>query len=170
MVLDEPTNDLDLLTLNKLEEFLDNFSGCLIIVSHDRYFMDKLVDHLFVFEGEGKVRDFWGPYSEWKAQKEEDEAAEKKNKVAKVEKKRVEQKVQSSSSDKAKLGFKEKYELEQLDKEVPLLEEQVASLQAKLGESSLPYEEIQDASEKLGLLTGELEEKMYRWMVLDERR
>ncbi|NCG30751.1 MAG: ATP-binding cassette domain-containing protein [Bacteroidetes bacterium] len=170
LVLDEPTNDLDLLTLNKLEEFLDNFSGCLIIVSHDRYFMDKLVDHLFVFEGEGKVRDFWGPYSEWKAQKEEDEAAEKKNKVAKVEKKRVEQKVQSSSSDKAKLGFKEKYELEQLDKEVPLLEEQVASLQAKLGESSLPYEEIQDASEKLGLLTGELEEKMYRWMVLDERR
>ncbi|MBT6382652.1 MAG: ABC-F family ATP-binding cassette domain-containing protein [Flavobacteriales bacterium] len=170
LVLDEPTNDLDLLTLNKLEEFLDNFSGCLIIVSHDRYFMDKLVDHLFVFEGEGKVRDFWGPYSEWKAQKEEDEAAEKKNKVAKVEKKRVEQKVQSSSSDKAKLGFKEKYELEQLDKEVPLLEEQVASLQAKLGESSLSYEEIQDASEKLGLLTGELEEKMYRWMVLDERR
>ena len=133
LILDEPTNDLDLLTLQKLEEFLENFGGCLLIVSHDRYFLDKLVDHLFIFEGDGLIKDFWGPYSEYKEFRE----LEAKNggaETARVLESELEE-VQAvtkaaETKPKAKMSFKDKFELEQLDKEIPKLEAEKAELAA----------------------------------------
>lgn len=161
LILDEPTNDLDLLTLNVLEEFLESFPGCLIIVSHDRYFMDKLIDHLFIFEGDGKVADFPGTYSqyrEWKI----DKAEELKNKVEKapVEKKKEE-------PVKQKLTGKYKHEYEQLEKQISQLEKEKEELERKLS-SGLEYAELEEATKKIGELIKLIDEKTTRWIELSE--
>lgn len=172
LILDEPTNDLDLLTLQKLEEFLSNFGGCLLVVSHDRYFLDKLVDHLFIFEGGGKIKDFWGPYSEYREVREaeeQDAKQEKKQKSAEV--KEVAATTDSTDDQKLKkLSFNEQRELQQLDDEVPQLEAEKAQLEKELQDASLSYEAIQKASDRIAEVVALLDEKTMRWLELDERR
>jgi len=165
LILDEPTNDLDLLTLQKLEEFLENFAGCLIVVSHDRYFLDKLVDHLFVFKGNAEIKDFWGPYSEYK-QAVLKEASDKKKSPEKPALKPVLE--TKKSSPKKKLSYKEKYEFEQLEKEIPQLELKKKSLEEKLQDTNLPFDELQQIASELGEIGDDLDEKSMRWMELDE--
>lgn len=164
LILDEPTNDLDLLTLQKLEEFLENFGGCLMVVSHDRYFLDKLVDHLFIFKGEGEIKDFWGPYSEWKEKQKQEEQA--KQQVARKED--ATQTTAQKPKEKKKLSYKEKREYELLDQEIPALEKEKGELTEKIQDPNLPYEELAKASERLTEITDQLDEKMMRWMELDE--
>ncbi len=167
LVLDEPTNDLDLPTLSVLENFLDNYQGCLLIVSHDRYFMDRLVDHMFVFEGNGKIRDFPGNYSHyriWQKEEErkeaEEKAAQKKEEAAKVE--------QQKPKEKKKLSYKEQREFEQIEKDLPKLEQEKADLTEKMTNPDLPYEELEAVSKRMQELTEELEEKELRWLELSE--
>jgi ATP-binding cassette subfamily F protein uup len=148
LILDEPTNDLDLLTLQTLEEFLIHFKGCLVVVSHDRYFMDKLVDHLFVFEGDGEVKDFSGNYREWREQVTEDELALKKKQKQLLSDQKNEKNVEESNSTNAnqsklkKKSFKEKYEFEQLQNEIAHLEKEKQDLNEKLAASKGSHDEI----------------------------
>lgn len=158
LILDEPTNDLDLLTLNKLEEFLTQFQGCLIIVSHDRYFMDKLCNHLFIFEGEGKIKDVYTSYSEYrKNQSQKPKPKTAPNSSQKVEKK------------KNKISFKEKYEYEQLEKEITQLESRKKELEVEILKENLTFDTINQLSDELGQLMDSLDEKSMRWMELDEK-
>ncbi len=165
LILDEPTNDLDLLTLQKLEEFLENFGGCLIVVSHDRYFLDKLVDHLFVFKGNAEIQDYWGPYSAYKlsltkAASEQKKAPEKQASAPIAQEKK--------EAPKKKLSFKDKFEFEQLEKDIPLLEAKKKVLEAKLQDTNLPFEQLQKISSELGALSESIDEKTMRWLELDE--
>lgn len=167
LVLDEPTNDLDLPTLSVLENFLDNFAGCLVIVSHDRYFMDRLVDHMFVFEGDGEVRDFPGNYSHyriWQKEQERKEAEEKAAQKKQEETKTTEQK----PKEKKKLSYNEKREFEQLEKELPALEKEKAELTEKMSSADLPYDELESMGKRLQEITDELDEKEMRWLELSE--
>jgi len=167
LILDEPTNDLDIVTLNVLEDFLEDFQGCLIVVTHDRYFMDKLVDHLFVFEGDGKIKDYTGRYTDYRLELKEREAIEKEaEKQKNAPQTVVEQPKQEQP--KTKLSFKEKYELEQIEKELPQLEEQKEKLIAQLADSSTNHEELTKLTQKLGYVTKQLDEKADRWLVLSE--
>jgi ATP-binding cassette subfamily F protein uup len=165
LILDEPTNDLDLLTLNILEDFLAHFKGCLLIVSHDRYFMDKLVDHLFIFEGEGVVRDFNGTYLEWREEKEENEKKE-------IRKTREEKKELKSASaeppEKKKFSFKEKFEFEQLGKEIELLEKEKATLTEWMNSGNGNHTELMQWASRLQEVTMLIEEKSLRWLELSE--
>lgn len=167
LILDEPTNDLDLPTLAVLEHFLGEYQGCVMIVSHDRYFMDRLVDHLFVFEGEGEVRDFPGNYTQyrlWLKEQEELTAKEAENKVVLPEAASM----TSSTAVKKKMGFKEKREFELLEKEMPLLEEEKQTLTNQMSSGSLPFEELQKISNRMIEITRLLEEKEMRWLELSE--
>ncbi|GEP94796.1 ABC-F family ATP-binding cassette domain-containing protein [Chitinophaga cymbidii] len=161
LVLDEPTNDLDLPTLNILEEFLQNYQGCIIIVSHDRYFMDKLVDHLFVFEGDGEVRDFPGNYSQYR----EWEKDQEKIKAPEVV---VEEKTKEPENKARKMSFKEKRELELLEKEIESLENEKKQLDAQLADGSLPYDQLESASRRIGEVMQLLDDKGMRWLELSE--
>ncbi len=163
LILDEPTNDLDLLTLNKLEEFLLQFSGCLIIVSHDRYFMDKLTDHLFVFKGEGIIKDEYCSYSEYR---EKQLIEEKKNKdqAAQIKLATVDKEVKKTK----KISFKDKFEYEQLEKEIELLEMSKKKLEEELVVDGLSFQDINKKSDELGKVILELDEKTMRWLELDE--
>ena len=163
LILDEPTNDLDLLTLNKLEEFLLQFSGCLIIVSHDRYFMDKLTDHLFVFKGEGIIKDEYCSYSEYR---EKQLIEEKKNKdqAAQIKLATVDKEVKKTK----KISFKDKFEYEQLEKEIELLEMSKKKLEEELVVEGLSFQDINKKSDELGKVILELDEKTMRWLELDE--
>jgi ATP-binding cassette subfamily F protein uup len=165
LILDEPTNDLDLLTLATLEEFLLHFNGCLLLVSHDRYFMDKLVDHLFVFEGDGEVRDFNGTYSEYRDDLEERQSSKKK------EIQRSKASVENSSTApaaKKKLSFKEKSEMDRLEKELADLETEKSALMEQLNDSSAGHERLQQSAQRLELLLQEVEVKSMRWLELAE--
>lgn len=162
LILDEPTNDLDLLTLQTLEDYLQFFAGCLIIVSHDRYFMDKLVDHLFVVEGDGVVRDFPGNHSEYRAQLDIELKTEKQ-----VEKELNPRAAKEKST--TKLSYKEKYELEQLDNVIPQLEKEKKLLEEKFTTTS-NHEELIQLSERLGKISEELDEKSFRWLELQEKQ
>lgn len=165
LVLDEPTNDLDLATLGVLENFLSEYTGCLLIISHDRYFMDRLVDHLFVFEGEGIVRDFPGNYSEYRiAQREEEKKAVKAEAAAPKEAPATE----SKPAAKKKLSFKEQRELEQIEKDMPELENEKESITKKMSDASLPYDQLQQLSNRMIEITNLLEEKEMRWLELSE--
>ncbi|MDF1672418.1 MAG: ABC-F family ATP-binding cassette domain-containing protein [Vicingaceae bacterium] len=166
LILDEPTNDLDIITLNVLEEFLMDFPGCLMIVSHDRYFMDKLVDHLFVFEGEGKVKDFIGKYNDYRLALKNNPTKEIKVTNQPV-KKNVEEVVVPSQS-KTKLSYKEKVEFEQLEKDIPLLESKKVELNNLLVENTSNHEEIMKITDELGQVSTELDEKSDRWLALSE--
>jgi ATP-binding cassette subfamily F protein uup len=175
LVLDEPTNDLDLVTLTVLEDFLEQYNGCVIIVSHDRYFMDKLVDHLFVFEGDGVIEDFPGNYSEWRV------AAVKRKRDASREKKElanpapVKETIAAQpatkpavTEKKRKLSFKEKFEFEKLEKEIPELEKTKNYLNEQINSGALPYEELNKAILQLGEVSKQLETKEIRWLELSE--
>ncbi len=173
LILDEPTNDLDIATLTVLEDFLQSFSGCLLIVSHDRYFMDKLVDHVFALQGDGKVKDFPGNYTDFRIWADAQELlqvpAKKEKTTAAKEKTPSEKKPEprSETAPKKKAGFKEKFEYEQLEKEIPLLESKKKDLEDSLSRS-LPYDEISRISKELESLNGQLEEKGLRWLELSE--
>ncbi|WP_394970810.1 ABC-F family ATP-binding cassette domain-containing protein [uncultured Croceitalea sp.] len=163
LILDEPTNDLDIVTLNVLESFLLDFPGCLIVVSHDRYFMDKIVDHLFVFKGEGQVENFPGNYSDYRAYESSKvlEEREQKNTTEKTE--RVNWKEKGSSN---KLSFNEQKEYNRLEKEIQQLEEKKEKLQLKFTNGSLSGDEINTLSVELGQLDTKIEEKTERWFEL----
>jgi ATP-binding cassette subfamily F protein uup len=173
LVLDEPTNDLDLPTLSILEDFLQGFPGCVIIVSHDRYFMDKIVDHLFVFEGDGEVRDFPGNYSqyrEWDKEKGEREKEEKKNPPAEV-KPPVQEKVVVAAAPVVparKMSFKEKRELELLEKEIADLETEKKGIDSQLAGGTIPYDQLEPLSRRVGEVIKLLDEKGMRWLELSE--
>jgi len=166
LILDEPTNDLDLLTLNKLEDFLENFGGCLVIVSHDRYFMDQLVDSLFVFEGEGKIREFLGTYSDYRDELEERERSEREQKT---EAKKIDaRREQEQTQEKKKLTYKERLEYAQLEKDIAALEKEKKELEATLHEGNSDYEALQKMSLRIGEIIQLSEAKTLRWMELAE--
>ena len=164
LILDEPTNDLDLLTLNKLEEFLLQFGGCLIIVSHDRYFMDKLTDHLFVFQGDGIIKDEYCSYSELR-EKQILEEKESKNAYKQKAVKVVEE---APKKEKKKFSFKEKFEYDSLEKEIETLEAEKKQLETDLLVEGISFQQINELSEKLGIAMNSIDEKSIRWMELDE--
>lgn len=169
LILDEPTNDLDLATLGVLENFLSEYQGCLLIVSHDRYFMDRLVDHLFVFEGDGVVRDFPGNYSDYRIwQKEEERKSAGNNQQSAVSKEEAVQSVETKAPAKKKLSYKEQRELEQLEKELPELEQEKETITQQMGEAALPYDQLQKLSTRILEITHLLEEKEMRWLELSE--
>jgi ABC transport system ATP-binding/permease protein len=163
LVLDEPTNDLDILTLNVLEEYLANFNGCVMVVTHDRFFLDKIVDHLFVFQGNAKIKDFPGNYSIWK---DYSEAQEQKRKAIQKAKEPVIEK--PSREKKPGLTYKEKKELEQLEKELLALEKEKADIEASFNDGRLSPEELVKSSERLGEIIEEINIKSNRWIDLSE--
>lgn len=164
LVLDEPTNDLDIVTLQILEEYLQDFPGCVIVVSHDRYFMDKVVDHLLVFKGEGEIKDFPGNYTqyrEWQAlQPKETSAGQKPNKIS-VD-------TRGERETKRKMSFKEKREFEQLEKDIAALEDEKKQIEEALSSGTLSVEDITQMSRRLPVLNDELDEKSMRWLELSE--
>ena len=173
LVLDEPTNDLDIVTLNILEEYLQSFKGCVIVVSHDRYFMDKVVDHLMVFKGNAELKDFPGNYTdfrEWNELIEEQEREEKKAAKAGLQNAKVEAaKPEPVAKEKAKkLSFKEKQEFEALEKEIPALEAEKADIENQLASGTLSSDEIIKASQRFGELGDIIDEKTMRWLELSE--
>ena len=162
LIFDEPTNDLDLPTLTVLESFLAQFQGCLIIVSHDRYFMDKIVDHLLVFEGEGKIKDFIGSFTEYRDQQAQNKNT-KKNEPAKP----TEEKQTKNTNSKRKLSFKEQKELENIEKEMPVLKEKQDEILEKLNNET-DYNIISELSQQLEETTSQLEAHEMRWLELQE--
>lgn len=164
LILDEPTNDLDLPTLAVLEQFLDDYPGCILLVSHDRYFMDRLVDHLFVFEGEGVVRDFPGNYTQYRLQQKKAEA--EKTQSAKAVQQNIS--VKEPETQKKKINFKDKRAFELLGEEIAQLEEEKKRLTAQLSTGNLSFDEINTTSEKLTTIISLLEEKEIRWLELSE--
>ena len=163
LVLDEPTNDLDIKTLQVLEEYLQDFPGCVIIVSHDRYFMDKVVDHLLVFKGGGEVQDFPGNYTQYRQWSQLSSQTDVK--AAPAEKK---EKPAYRSETKRKLSYKEKTEFEQLGKDIAALEAEQAEIEAQLSSGALSVDEITEKSKRLPILKDELDEKSMRWLELSE--
>ncbi|MBR5832970.1 MAG: ABC-F family ATP-binding cassette domain-containing protein [Bacteroidales bacterium] len=175
LILDEPTNDLDIVTLNILEEYLKEFSGSLIIVSHDRHFLDKLVDHLFIFCGNGLVKDFVGSYSEYREFIKEYEAeqrsqarAEEKAAKEKAAKEAAKSAPAEAPAKKRKLTYKEQRELEQLEKDLEALAAEKADLESQLNSGTLPFDQLQSASERIGAIIDETDEKELRLLELYE--
>ncbi len=164
LVLDEPTNDLDIMTLNVLEEYLQDFKGCVIVISHDRYFMDKVVDHLMVFNGQGDVRDFPGNYTQYRAWKEvqEEKEQEKKEKPEEDKHERV------RLNETRKMTFNEKREFAQLEKDVENLEQEKGDIEQKLASGTLEVDKITELSIRLSHVNDELDEKSMRWLELSE--
>lgn len=170
LVLDEPTNDLDIITLNVLEEYLRSFKGCVIVVSHDRYFMDKVVDHLLVFRGNADIKDFPGNYTQYRAWKEEQDALKKQEEQALQSKQVVvEEKSRRPEKEvKRRLTFKERKEFEALDAEIPALEAEKKELETAMSSGTLSTEELLAKSARITALIEELDEKTMRWLELSE--
>ncbi|MGZ4048032.1 MAG: ABC-F family ATP-binding cassette domain-containing protein, partial [Bacteroidia bacterium] len=174
LILDEPTNDLDIVTLSVLEDFLTNFQGCVLIVTHDRYFMDKMVDHLFVFEGEGVVRDFPGNYTEYRDKKESEEKIQRKEISQNAKSESIEtlvvteNKKEEEATTKKKLSYKEKLEFEQLEKDIAKLEEEKAKITDLLNAGSNNHEDAVKWSSEIGAIISKLDEKSLRWLELSE--
>ena len=174
LILDEPTNDLDIVTLNILEEYLKEFSGSLIIVSHDRHFLDKLVDHLFVFCGDGLIKDFVGSYSEYREFIKEYEAEQRSiaRAAEKTEKEKAAKEASKTTQEapvkKKKLTFKEQRELEQIEKDLESLNAEKEELETLLGSGGLPYDKLQSTSERIGTIMEEIDEKEFRWLELTD--
>ncbi len=183
LILDEPTNDLDIVTLSVLEDFLTSFQGCLLVVTHDRYFMDKMVDHLFVFEGEGILRDFPGNYTEYRDKKEQEE--KKLGKDAKANQQQTEAKSkttdltgfqnlsglhenQKTTTQKKKLSFKEKFEFEELEKEIAKLEAEKSKITEDLNASTDNHDDIVKWTGQISAIITQLDEKSLRWLELSE--
>ena len=170
LVLDEPTNDLDIITLTVLEEYLRSFKGCVIVVSHDRYFMDKVVDHLLVFRGNADIKDFPGNYTQYRAWKEEQDALKKQEEQALQSKQAVvEEKSRRPEKEvKRRLTFKERKEFEALDAEIPALEAEKKELETAMSSGTLSTEELLVKSARITALIEELDEKTMRWLELSE--
>ena len=177
LILDEPTNDLDIVTLNILEEYLKEFAGSLIIVSHDRHFLDKLVDHLFVFCGDGVVKDFVGSYSEYREYIKEYEAEQRSQARAqeKAEKEKAAKEAAKTGAcqaeapaKKKKLTYKEQKELEQIERDLEALALEKEELESQLGSGDLPFDRLQAASERIGVIMAETDEKEMRWLELTD--
>ena len=163
LILDEPTNDLDIVTLGILEDYLQKFKGCVIVVSHDRFFMDRTVDHLFVFEGNGVIKDFTGNYSdyrEWKNLQKEEKAVKKEERPKERENKR---------DYSAKMSFKERKEFEALTVDIEKLEEEKRSIEEALSAGTLGVEELTQKSQRISEIIAELEDKEMRWLELSEK-
>ena len=164
LILDEPTNDLDIMTLNVLEDYLRNFQGCAIVVSHDRFFMDKIVDHLFVFEGDGLIKDFPGNYSDYRdwidAKEKEQRVPEKKEKVVKPK---------PVKEGNRKLSFNDKRELEQLEDDIALLEEEKSVIESAMNSGDCPTEELVIKSQRHGEIRDLLDDKELRWLELSDQ-
>ena len=167
LVLDEPTNDLDIITLNILEEYLRAFQGCLIVVSHDRYFMDKVVDHLLVFRGNADIKDFPGNYSDYREWKEEQDKKEREQQSVSSKPLPPKQKSEVVAGVKKKLSFKEQRELETLEKEVAELEEEKQILETALNSGSLPHDELVEKSKRIVVVNELIEQKIDRIIELD---
>ena len=165
LILDEPTNDLDLLTLQKLEDYLQTYKGCLLVVSHDRFFLDETVDQLFVFEGDGKVKGFMGNYSQYHEYLENKTKEEKREIAAQKQETRAER--PAATERKKKRTYKEQQEYEQLAKDIEALENEKKELTAKL-EQQLDYKEIEKIGNRIGEITDLIDEKELRWLELDE--
>ena len=177
LVLDEPTNDLDIVTLQILEEYLQDFPGCVIVVSHDRYFMDKVVDHLLVFKGEGEIKDFPGNYTQYRIWSKSEEWGERSENTPKIDKDKNKSPKDSDISpsaphtpdpSKRKMSYKEKREFEQLEKEIAALEEEQRMIEDALCSGTLSIDELTEKSKRLPLLKDELDEKSLRWLELSE--
>ncbi|EFA44742.1 ABC transporter, ATP-binding protein [Hallella bergensis DSM 17361] len=168
LVLDEPTNDLDIQTLQVLEEYLQDFPGCVIVVSHDRYFMDKVVDHLLVFEGEGVVKDFPGNYTQYREWNSLKPAAEKEEPKKTVSKAETTAKKSYRNDNRRKMTYKEKREYEQLTHDIEALETEQAALEQALCSGTLSVEELTEKSKRLPQIKEELDEKGMRWLELGE--
>ena len=169
LVLDEPTNDLDIVTLQILEEYLQDFPGCVIVVSHDRYFMDKVVDHLLVFKGDGEIKDFPGNYTQyrdWQALQPKDSLGTGPSKDSSPSKDSRESR--SSRESRRKMTYKEKTEFERLEKEIAALEAEQHQLEEALCSGTLSIDELTEKSKRLPLLKDELDEKSLRWLELSE--
>jgi ATP-binding cassette subfamily F protein uup len=167
LILDEPTNDLDIFVMSVLEEYLQLFEGCLIVVSHDRYFMDKMVDHLFVFEGDGEIKDIIGNYTDYRKNQKQ-EARELKNAPVKEVEVKEEPKMVEKPVEKRKLSFKEKQEYEQLPNEIERLEEKKEKLTLELSDASKSNQQIMELGNELAIVVAELEQKSDRWLELAE--
>ncbi len=171
LILDEPTNDLDLPTLAVLENFLSDFQGCLLIISHDRYFMDRLVDHLFVFEGEGVIRDFPGNYSDYRMHPNYAERSMEMSEANPIIKKEIAATATTTNAiveEKKRMSFKEKREFELLTKEIETLQSEKEQITTLLSSGSTDFEKLQQASERIGQITDLIDEKEMRWLELSE--
>jgi len=165
LVLDEPTNDLDIVTLQILEEYLQDFPGCVIVVSHDRYFMDKVVDHLLVFKGQGEIKDFPGNYTQYR---EWEKLTSNTNNTGKTSSNSTTAKASYRHDERRRLSYKEKREMEQLEKDIAQLEEEQHRLEEELCSGTLSVDELTQKSKRLPLLKDELDEKSMRWLELSE--
>ena len=166
LILDEPTNDLDIMTLNVLEEYLQEFKGCLLIVSHDRYFLDKTTDHLFVFEGNGHIKDFVGKYSEYREYLRDKDEEERAKQRAITQPKPQAQR--SHDTSKRKLSFKEQRELEQIEQDLASLSSERTALEAELSSGDLSFERLTECSKRIEELIALIDEKELRWLELSE--
>ena len=166
LILDEPTNDLDIMTLNVVEEYLREFNGCLLIVSHDRYFLEKCVDHLFVFEGNGRIKDFVGHYSEYREYLRECEANERSAERTSAPQKQ--QPARSHDNSKRKLTYKEQRELEQIEIDLAQLNEERAKLEEELSSGTLPYDRLDAVSKRIEAIIASIDIKEMRWLELNE--
>ena len=167
LVLDEPTNDLDIETLQVLEEYLCDFKGCVIVVSHDRYFMDKVIDHIFVFGGEGEIKDFPGNYSDWRDWRNEEKAAAAKE-AAEKSAKSAAPKQSYRTESKRKLTFKERKEYESLEEEIMALEEEKAEIEQEMSSGTLDNETLVKKSMRIQEVIALIDEKSMRWLELSE--
>jgi ATP-binding cassette subfamily F protein uup len=169
LILDEPTNDFDLVTLNVLEEYLLNFEGCVVIVSHDRFFMDKIVDHLFIFEGDGMVYDFPGNYSDYRASEKQQQISEKRKETQTRSKATVKPINEPDISSKKKRSFREKREFEQLTVEIDALEKEKIMVESALTSGRLKTEELIAQSNRIAEILHLIEQKTDRWLELSEK-
>ena len=172
LILDEPTNDLDILTLQVLEEYIAQFKGCVIVVSHDRYFMDKIAEHLLVFEGDGKVTNFpssYSDYMEYKVLKEDEEKATAAARSAKNQPDGSQSQSQRQSVRSTKLTFKEKRKMEQIEQELQQLEQEKAQLEDELNSGTLPYDQLQTKSARIGQIIARTDQITMRWLELSEK-
>ena len=168
LLLDEPTNDLDIPTLQVLEDYLKSFNGCLVVVSHDRFFMDKIIDHLFVFEGDGKIKDFPGNYSQYRDKVQAGKKLEQTEKTLAKPSKKQEIKKGNTTSRAGKLSFKDQREYDLLTKDIQTLETEKYDIEKKIGSGMLEQDELLRLSEKLGELLKQIDAKTDRWMELEE--
>ncbi|WIM92125.1 ABC-F family ATP-binding cassette domain-containing protein [Porphyromonas gingivalis] len=169
LILDEPTNDLDILTLNVLENYLSEFKGCVLVVSHDRFFMDKVVNHLFTFEGNGIVKDFPGNYTQYREYKQQEEAERQTVESSPTTRKAESEKPRTDAAERPrKLTFKEKQELERLEAELPKLEKEKAELESRMSSGTMATDELLTAGDRIAALIEEIDSKGMRWLELSD--
>lgn len=169
LILDEPTNDLDILTLNVLENYLSEFKGCVLVVSHDRFFMDKVVNHLFTFEGNGIVKDFPGNYTQYREYKQQEEAERQTVESSPSTRKAESEKPRTDAAERPrKLTFKEKQELERLEAELPKLEKEKAELESRMSSGTMATDELLTAGDRIAALIKEIDSKGMRWLELSD--